>query len=295
MSQPKDSQEQNGAPTEMVEARAVLIQISGQSAGSRYPLDSPVKIMGRSSSVELMLEDPGISRHHAMISMHHDHLELEDMDSSNGTFVNGERILERHKLEDGDLIGVGSVELLVLVRDMETMRFGRCTHSRGMGDPLTGLASRDTALKWLAEEVRFCLTYDRELSLILLDFDHIEDQMAALGKEGVGQVLKEGARRIKDLLKDKGMAGRIGPHVYMVMLPAVQIEVANRFAETLRKDFEAKTIPIKKGDSVIDHKQLVTQGLVNLGNRHVTPDSILNAAEERLKLAIKHGGNRIAM
>jgi len=58
----------------------------------------------------------GVSRHHAMIKKMHGRLILVDLDSINGTFVNGHRALplKRYALEDGDLVTFGRISLELL-------------------------------------------------------------------------------------------------------------------------------------------------------------------------------------
>ena len=69
-----------------------------------------ITILGRDDSADIILDDPGISRRHSEIRVTTDgpHLvtTIRDLGSTNGTFVNGERITSEH-LEDGDRITVG--------------------------------------------------------------------------------------------------------------------------------------------------------------------------------------------
>ncbi len=78
--------------------------------GERYPLMGALTIVGRDDFADIILDDPGISRRHSEIRVTSDgpHLvsSIRDLDSTNGTFVNGERI-SGMRLEDGDRITVG--------------------------------------------------------------------------------------------------------------------------------------------------------------------------------------------
>lgn len=82
----------------------------------RYDRDI-IKI-GRLASAHLKLEDPKVSRIHAVIEVSSDGQELSiiDMGSSDGTFVNGERI-SKEKLRDGDEVRVGDCRLVVSLDD----------------------------------------------------------------------------------------------------------------------------------------------------------------------------------
>lgn len=82
--------------------------------GERYPLMGALTIVGRDDFADIILDDPGISRRHSEIRVTTDgpHLvsSIRDLDSTNGTFVNGERI-SGTRLQDGDRITVGRTNL----------------------------------------------------------------------------------------------------------------------------------------------------------------------------------------
>lgn len=82
--------------------------------GGRYdPFATlPVRV-GRRHGNEVTLDDPALSLEHAVIDHRDDSFEVRDLGSSNGTFVNGQRVVV-HKLGNGDVIGVGGHTLLVV-------------------------------------------------------------------------------------------------------------------------------------------------------------------------------------
>ena len=82
--------------------------------GDRYPLLGAITVLGRDNTADVVLDDPGISRRHTEIRVTSDgpHLvaSIRDLGSTNGTFVNGERITSQH-LSDGDRVSVGRTTL----------------------------------------------------------------------------------------------------------------------------------------------------------------------------------------
>jgi len=82
--------------------------------GDRYPLLAAITVLGRDNTADVILDDPGISRQHTEIRVTSDgpHLvaSIRDLGSTNGTFVNGERITSQH-LADGDRVNVGRTTL----------------------------------------------------------------------------------------------------------------------------------------------------------------------------------------
>lgn len=83
--------------------------------GERYPLLGAITIIGRDDDADVVLDDSGVSRHHSELRITTDgpHLviTLRDMQSTNGTFVNGNPIT-RHHLADGDRITVGRTSMI---------------------------------------------------------------------------------------------------------------------------------------------------------------------------------------
>jgi pSer/pThr/pTyr-binding forkhead associated (FHA) protein len=82
----------------------------GPGTGSEYQVAQAV-ILGRLDSNDIPVKDTKASREHAKIYKQGDRFAIVDLNSSNGTFVNGERIT-KHLLEPGDEISIGTVRLL---------------------------------------------------------------------------------------------------------------------------------------------------------------------------------------
>lgn len=83
--------------------RYVLRGVSGDLFGRSFPLLAAT-VVGRSSDCGLQLDQPGLSRQHARLIPTHDGLQIEDLGSTNGTTVNGRRVL-RAIAQTGDEIG----------------------------------------------------------------------------------------------------------------------------------------------------------------------------------------------
>lgn len=81
------------------------------SSQKDVPLNSAVSI-GRDPSNDLVLSDSMVSRRHAMLERRDETYHLRDNNSSNGTFVNGDRLAGEVALHDGDLVAIGSSKLL---------------------------------------------------------------------------------------------------------------------------------------------------------------------------------------
>ena len=91
--------------------------ISGKYQGGEFPLpESGEIVIGRSSELDMVLVEDMVSRRHAKISVEDGDIFLEDLGSTNGSFVNGEKIT-RTKLAEGDRILIGTSIIKVVTSD----------------------------------------------------------------------------------------------------------------------------------------------------------------------------------
>ena len=78
----------------------------------RFRIEQPESTLGRSEKCTFIVPSDTVSREHARIRLDGDALTIEDLNSSNGTFVNG-REIKKTTLASGDVIGLGSEQLIV--------------------------------------------------------------------------------------------------------------------------------------------------------------------------------------
>ena len=92
--------------------------ISGKYQGGEYPLgENGELVIGRSSDLDMVLIEDMVSRKHAKISLLPGQITISDLGSTNGTFVNGEKV-KRARLKEGDriLIGTSILKLVSMTR-----------------------------------------------------------------------------------------------------------------------------------------------------------------------------------
>jgi pSer/pThr/pTyr-binding forkhead associated (FHA) protein len=76
-------------------------------------LPGSIKTIGRAIGADFIVDATMVSRVHCRLTAGAGEIELEDLDSTNGTFVNGQRVDKRMRVRAGDRIGVGRVELMI--------------------------------------------------------------------------------------------------------------------------------------------------------------------------------------
>lgn len=112
--------------------RLALRFISGKYQGGEFPLEEKREIIvGRSSDLDMVLVEEMVSRRHARIQLVDGSVNIDDLGSTNGTFVNGERVTHA-ELQEGDRVLIGSNILKVVATD-----------STGpIGSPMDGVQTR---------------------------------------------------------------------------------------------------------------------------------------------------------
>ena len=92
------------------DARLTVLDLG---ADARLELGDGVVIEGHIASPHVRIDDETVSRHHAEVRARGGELEIEDLGSTNGTLVNGERIARPQRLQPGDRVHIASLQLVV--------------------------------------------------------------------------------------------------------------------------------------------------------------------------------------
>jgi len=97
--------------------RYALRFISGKYQGGEFPLNTDREVLvGRSSDLDMVLVEDMVSRKHAKITITGDQIVIQDLGSTNGSFVNGEKI-RRARLKEGDRVLIGTSIIKVVPVD----------------------------------------------------------------------------------------------------------------------------------------------------------------------------------
>jgi predicted component of type VI protein secretion system len=91
---------------------ARLIVRRGPQPNQVYELNKDVVTLGRDITNDIVINDPEVSRHHMRLTRGAGSYTLEDLGSTNGTFVNGQRLTGAKPLNNGDMVGLGETVTL---------------------------------------------------------------------------------------------------------------------------------------------------------------------------------------
>src|SRR5580704_11715838 len=129
----------------------VLVVISGRPLGKSFFLTKETIVLGRDLAADISIGETSISRRHTEFAITPDGIQVKDMGSTNGTFVNDVKI-DTKLLEDGDLIRCGSTILKFLKEGkIENIHYGKM-YDLATRDDLTGALNKKAILDVINEE-----------------------------------------------------------------------------------------------------------------------------------------------
>lgn len=218
--------------------KACLIVIRGRSVGQLLELQKLPAVVGRAPEVELTIDDVAVSRRHAQVEQTSEGFVIQDLDSTNGVFVNGLRV-QRQGLRDGDRIQVGTTTILKFCfQDELEASFQKNLYDSATRDSLTGLYNRRFFVDTL--DIDFAYSYRNEtpLTLLLLDLDHFKNVNDTYGHPAGDGVLRETAGLIQRGLRTEDVAARHGGEEFAVLLRYTDAPHGYAIAERIRQSIE---------------------------------------------------------
>ncbi|HCL81177.1 MAG TPA: hypothetical protein DHW81_02795, partial [Nitrospiraceae bacterium] len=162
-------------------------------------------------------------------------------------------------------------------------------------DPLTGLVSKRTFYRLLADEMKRAQRYSRNLGLFIIDIDHLKKYNDVNGHAQGDILLKSAADIISESVRSVDVVGRYGGDEFIVLLPETEKEEAKSIAERIRYAVEDHRFP--RAEHSHGGKVTVSIGAVIacMGEFLFTRRKIIRSAEDALYNARRMGGNRVVV
>jgi GGDEF domain-containing protein len=160
-------------PHEAGEFKPRLIVVSGMMLGLQIELGTEPVTIGRASECALSLQHPSVSRHHCEISRDGDHYFIEDLGSTNRTYLNGKAV-RREELHDGDQISVGNNAIKFFTGHSLEAKYHDELIDLAIYDSLTGFYNRRHFHTLLEEEIERAKG-SMPVSVLMMDLDHFKN------------------------------------------------------------------------------------------------------------------------
>lgn len=272
--------------------RATLTILSGINAGQVFALDGTDHILGRGTEADLWIEDSGVSRRHARITCAADGRYLiEDLGSTNGTFV-GDRRVELSELEPGDRVQLGpNVIMRFAITDDAEEQLQRRLYESSTRDALTRVYNRKYFGERLTAEVAYSRRHRVKLAVLLLDLDDFKRTNDTYGHLAGDMVLRLVSAQMQRLIRVEDLLARYGGEEFVIIARSTGKHEAVQLAERIRSSISQLEIPVS--DTSI--KVTISVGVAALPDvaPNGGPQELIALADARLYRAKNEGKNRV--
>jgi two-component system, cell cycle response regulator len=266
-----------------------LVVFYGKNIGHRHELDKSEVIIGRSDSANLQVDQESVSRQHCKILTLAGRSSLSDLGSTNGTFVNDDRI-DTRELRDGDLLRIGQTIFKYLSGSNIETKYHEEIYRLTTIDGLTQAYNKRYFLETLEREVNRATRYGRVLSLVLFDIDHFKKINDSFGHLAGDYVLRELAVVVNGNLRREDVFARYGGEEFAIILPEIDHEGSKIVCEKVRRKIELHLFKFGA-----DHIPVTTSfGIRTLGpSEKIDTTRVIAEADAKLYEAKQGGRNRV--
>ncbi len=278
-------------PLGCVSRNAILVRIYPQKGiGEPIELSASHLTIGR-EGCDLNLSDDSVSRCHAALSWDGSSHVLCDLRSTNGTFVNEQRITSV-RLQIGDRIRFGKQIFKYLGETDLEAQYHDVVYKIMTTDGLTQVYNKSYLLEALQRELECSKRDSSIVSVMLMDLDKFKSINDTHGHLAGDKVLAEFARRAKATLRGGEVFARYGGEEFCLLCPRTPSTDAEEAAERIRVaaaaqpvQFESLQIPVT-----------VSIGIASTSSPpHSDPQALLAEADHWLYVAKESGRNQIRL
>jgi diguanylate cyclase (GGDEF)-like protein len=272
------------------DACLVNLHPPGPDIGRRIPLVEGQYIVGRDSEAGFVVSRSSVSRQHARLYIDDDgNWWVEDLNSTNGTFVNESRI-HAQQINDADQVRFGDAIYKFLSGSNIESAYHEAIHNMAIQDGMTGIHNKRFFMEFLEREIAVASRHGHQLTLVMFDVDHFKKVNDTHGHLAGDAVLKDLAQRIRPRIRREDLFARYGGEEFTCVLPSTGLEGGIVFADHLR-------LIIAERPCVFDNQSIaftISLGVTTLNRENnVDATGLIKRADEKL-YAAKHGGrNRV--
>lgn len=266
-----------------------LIILSGCNRGSQFRLEQQSYVIGRCDEADIVIFDPKISRKHCLLTVVKDRVLFEDLQSTNGSYLAGERI-EKHWLNLHDRIRTGDTVMRIDYKCYSEAESQQALYQAAYIDALTGILNRGAFMQRAQEEFSYCKRNNGMLSIVICDVDHFKDINDNYGHPAGDQVLMDLSSVLAEQMRKEDLLARYGGEEFIMLLRGMPGDAAAGWAERIRQ------IVMQYPFTYLGHAIPTTISIGICTLRMSAIDSLptlIQIADDALYLAKRNGRNRL--
>jgi two-component system cell cycle response regulator len=270
------------------EACLVLVYPPGPDMGKRFPLQRNEVVLGRGSDCDIQVDRDSVSRRHARVFRNGEQWMVEDLGSTNGSYVNDVPV-QRSILRDSDFLKIGAAIFKVLSGAGVEAAYHEEIYRMTIIDGLTGAHNKRSFLEFLEREIARCARHRRPLSLLMFDIDHFKAINDTHGHLTGDYVLKEMSKRLLGRIRREELLARYGGEEFAAVLPETDNAGAMIFGEQIRRlvadevfEYEGDRFPVT-----------ISVGVATVEGEDVDTTAFIKMADDNLYRAKREGRNKV--
>ncbi|MCE9577340.1 MAG: diguanylate cyclase [Deltaproteobacteria bacterium] len=266
----------------------VLIYPPGPDMGKRFPLNRNEIVLGRGADCDIQVDRDSVSRRHARVFRDGEAWMIEDLGSTNGSYVNDVPV-QRSLLRDADFLKIGAAIFKFLSGAGVEASYHEEIYRMTIVDGLTGAHNKRYFLEFLERESARCARYRRPLSLLMFDIDHFKLINDTHGHLTGDYVLKEMARRLLARIRREELMARYGGEEFAAVLPETDHAGAMTFGEQLRALVADEAFEYEGDKFTVT----ISVGVATIDGQDVDNAAFIKMADDNLYRAKREGRNRV--
>jgi len=280
-------------PADLADAQTIhkasLVVVSGWEIGKQIELTAQEHVIGRSLLASTRINSPSVSREHAKImrvkEAGEEYYLLQDLNSSNGTRLNGEPATSV-RLQNGDKIQMGEVVFKFVIEDAVDVRFYKDIHQLIHYDQLTGLLKMDAFKRELEAELHKMHRKDR-LTLAMTDLDGLKRVNDTYGHLAGRMVVREMGAMMRQSIRPQDRIGLYGGDEAIMFYPGAPLDEAAPIAERIRQTIQSRVFELDGHTFGVT----ISQGLCEWPKHGKSMEQLIASADKALYDAKAGGRN----
>jgi len=273
---------------EEIELKPVVSVIHGKDKGRIFPFISAVTI-GRGNGSDFIINDELVSRVHLKVILNNNTFIVEDLNSTNGTYIEANRI-EQFTAIPGAVVHIGNSKLVFSLKSAEQIQTEKELYKAATTDGLTKISNRLWFMKRADEEIVYAQNKAMPLTMIMMDLDFFKKVNDSYGHQAGDFVLKQTAAILIQHKREYDLLGRYGGEEFIILLKEISMPKSKLVSERIRQSIEStefiynnQKIPITASLGVC---AMPAYNVLDLSN-------CIKLADKLLYIAKANGRNRV--
>lgn len=275
---------------DLSQKKAYILFLSGPLIGKLLQLKEGSTTIGRATDADIEINDARISRHHVRLNVDGEKVTVEDLGSTNGTFVNGAKISKK-ELSDGDKIQISSQLIFKFaLQDNTENIFHKELYKMAVVDPVTNIYNKRFFLERLNEEFSHAKRTKVPISLMMIDIDLFKKVNDTHGHLAGDMILQKLAAIMKQMVRNEDIIARYGGEEFIAMLRNTGKAGALILAERIREKIAAQAFEFEGKKIAVT----ISLGIASLGEGAdiTTYEDLIKDADEKLYRSKHNGRNQ---